>query len=433
MERYPYEKSIKNENGDWRKVYASTPEELAQKVKARKRQVEYLKALQANPTVAVYANTWMDMRPSDLSASRLADYDLALRQHILPYIGDKHIMEVTTQDIADMMHAQDGDAKNPQVKANAKLSRSMQQKVVYVLKGIFAQAVTDGYIKNDPTETLKPGGKTTEQKDALTHPQREQLEATIRDTRVYPFVMLGLYAGLRREEILGLKWDAVHLTGKAPYIEVVRSLKWEGGHPVLSNELKSSAAKRNVPIPDNLVAVLRALQASQAPGTAYVITDTRGRLMSQQAYTNLWALVQRRQTDAYRPHRKSRTRFKPGEKKNHRGERPSVPHVLDFAVTPHTLRRTYASELILAGVNLKKAQYLLGHKKAETTLNWYAKLMDNRPEDLIGDVRATFKTPDNTVAALRSGRYRVKKITSKITCPPLSTRYLTPKKTGNED
>lgn len=67
---------------------------------------------------------------------------------------------------------------------------------------------------------------------------------------------------------------------------------------------------------------------------------------------------------------------------------------IDFHVTPHILRHTYATNLILAGVNIKKVQYLLGHAKVETTLNIYTHLMENRPEDLIRDIRMAFEKPE---------------------------------------
>jgi len=46
---------------------------------------------------------------------------------------------------------------------------------------------------------------------------------TIRDLPPYVFVMLGLYAGLRREEILALKWDCVFLDTETPYLLVRRA------------------------------------------------------------------------------------------------------------------------------------------------------------------------------------------------------------------
>jgi len=377
---YPYKKYLKDERGKWIRVYAATPEELARKVEERRREIEYNAALLANPTVAMMARTWMELQPSTLSASRLSDFDLSLRLHILPHIGGLACMEVTARDIADLMHKEDH------------LSQSMQQKLVYVLKGVFALARADGYITTDPCAELKAGGVAPKQKDSLTKAQRRILIDAVRGTRVYTFVMLALFAGLRREEALGLKWDKVTLDGDVPCLDVCRALHWDPGQPPrMADELKTDAARRIVTIPPALVDALR--EAKAASSSEYVICDTQGRPCTEAAWRSLWGLVERRQTETYRPKKKRSTSSEldaSGKKKNRRGERPGVPHTIDFYVTPHTLRRSYATELILGGCDIKTAQYLLGHTKAETTLNWYAKIMGGRPDETIEKVRAAF-------------------------------------------
>ena len=69
--------------------------------------------------------------------------------------------------------------------------------------------------------------------------------------------MIGLYAGLRREEILALKWDSVYLESDTPYISVRRAWHTEHNRPVITVELKTKAARRDIPIPKNLADCLR--------------------------------------------------------------------------------------------------------------------------------------------------------------------------------
>ena len=77
------------------------------------------------------------------------------------------------------------------------------------------------YIKNSPCRKIPAkGGKPQKDREALTDEQVEKLLLAIKGLPPYVFVMLGLYAGLRREEILGLKWDCVFLDGKTPYLSV---------------------------------------------------------------------------------------------------------------------------------------------------------------------------------------------------------------------
>lgn len=86
---------------------------------------------------------------------------------------------------------------------------------------------------------------------------------SIRELPPYVFVMIGLYAGLRREEILGLQWDCVFLDEKTPYISVRRAWHVEGGKPVVNTLLRTPAAKRDVPIPKCLVACLKEARENQ--------------------------------------------------------------------------------------------------------------------------------------------------------------------------
>ena len=58
--------------------------------------------------------------------------------------------------------------------------------------------------------------------------QVERLLDAIRGLPPYVFVMIGLYAGLRREEILALQWDSVYLDTDAPYLTVRRA--WHTEH-----------------------------------------------------------------------------------------------------------------------------------------------------------------------------------------------------------
>ena len=67
--------------------------------------------------------------------------------------------------------------------------------------------------------------------------------------RLIVFVMIGLYAGLRREEILALQWDSVYLDTDTPYLTVRRAWHTEHNRPVISDELKTKAAERNIPLP----------------------------------------------------------------------------------------------------------------------------------------------------------------------------------------
>ena len=61
---------------------------------------------------------------------------------------------------------------------------------------------------------------------------------------------------------------------------------------------------------------------------------------------------------------------------------PKIRYTLDFDVTPHLLRHTYITNLLYAGVDPKTVQYLAGHENSKTTMDIYARVKYNKPEEL---------------------------------------------------
>ena len=209
-------------------------------------------------------------------------------------------------------------------------------------------------IQDNPTIYLsgKNGGVPQKEKNPLTDDQVERLLDAIRGLPPYVFVMLGLYAGLRREEILALQWDSVFLDEAAPYLTVCRAWHTEHNRPVIMSELKTKAAHRDVPLPDCLTKCLR--EAKETSTSDYVVATVKP-VRGESAAHN-WKGV----------------------------------YSLDFEVTPHLLRHTYITNLIHASVDPKTVQYLAGHENSKITMDIYAKAKYNRPDELAGILEDTF-------------------------------------------
>lgn len=371
-------KKVKDERGVWIPVYAKTPEELEAKVAARLTQIEAAKALAANPYVYQVAADWY-ATTTQRSFKRREDYRNAINRHICPVIGQMHISEVTTADVASVMAAADG------------YSRSLQDKIASTLRQVFAYAEDQGYISSSPCGKLKAGGKKPAEKTALTPAEQATLLRVVAGQQIEGFVWLGLFAGLRREEILGLMWDCVVLDGTAPHVKVRRALRWEHNRPIVSDALKSYAARRDVPIPPQLSNWLRERQAA----SGYVICTKAGQPWSEASFKSAWGYIKRRQTGTA-----SRQRLDPKTRKlckvqvekklGDKVPNSAVTIEIDFPVTPHILRHTYATSLLMAGTNIKVVQHLLGHEKVDTTLNIYTHLMERSAEANIGAVCEAF-------------------------------------------
>ena len=64
-------------------------------------------------------------------------------------------------------------------------------------------------------------------------------------------------------------------------------------------------------------------------------------------------------------------------------------------MTPHQLRHTYITNLIHAGVDPKTVQYLAGHENSKVTMDIYAKVKYNKPEQLSSVVNQALKLPSS--------------------------------------
>ena len=168
--------------------------------------------------------------------------------------------------------------------------------------------------------------------------------------------MLGLYAGLRREEILGLQWDSVYLDCEAPYLTVRRAWHTEHNRPVILTELKTKAAHRNVPLPDNLLECLK--EAKKTSTSDFVVANRDGDPLSYTQFKRLWQYIVTRTTKE-----RCYYRYEDGKR---------VKHTVD----PKTV------------------QYLAGHESSKITMDIYAKVKYNRPEQLAGVLEDAFASWD---------------------------------------
>ena len=72
------------------------------------------------------------------------------------------------------------------------------------------------------------------------------------------------------------------------------------------------------------------------------------------------------------------------------GDNSDVVYSLDFQVTPHQLRHTYITNLIYSGTAPKTVQYLAGHQHSKITMDIYAKVKYNKPNQLSSVVNKAF-------------------------------------------
>ena len=332
--------------------------------------------------VGKYCEKWLLMQSVHVRATTMTDYTSKVRRHIIKELGDMRMADVTLDDIQIAL-----------VPVSQK-SASVYKSVVVLYKSIFRAAKESRVIDKNPTVylTSKGGGVPQKEKEALTDEQAARLLDAIQGLPPYVFVMLGLYAGLRREEILALQWDSVYLDTDTPYLTVRRAWHTESNRPVILDELKTKAAERNIPLPICLADCLKEAKANST--SEYVVPNRDGDPLSYTQFKRLWQYivtrtVKERSYYRYEDGKRVRHTVTPvlGEKAAHNGK---VVYSLDFEVTPHQLRHTYITNLIHSSVDPKTVQYLAGHESSKITMDIYAKVKYNRPDELVKSMGGAF-------------------------------------------
>ena len=382
-----YRTRIKDADGKLVALYARTPEELYNKETIALEQIENATFHRKTPTVAEYCEKWLLMQSVHVRTTTLTDYTSKVRRHIIAELGDKRMGEVSLDDIQLALVSV------------SKKSASVYKSVVILYKSIFRAAKESRIIDNNPTIylTTKGGGVPQKDKAALTDEQVERLLDAVEGLPTYVFVMLGLYAGLRREEILALKWDSVYLDGNFPYLTVRRAWHTENNRPVILEELKTKAAERNIPLPTCLAECLK--ETKENSTSEYVVPNRDGNPLSYTQFKRLWQYVvtrtvKERSYYRYEDGKRVKHTVTPvlGEKAAHNG---NVVYSLDFEVTPHQLRHTYITNLIHSSVDPKTVQYLAGHESSKIIMDIYAKVKYNRPDELVRTMGNAFSQWDS--------------------------------------
>ena len=378
-----YRTRITDADGKQVSLYATTCEELYDKQLEGRRQVEEIIFRRKHPTVAEYCEKWLLMQSAKVSTATIKGYRQNMKNYVISSLGDMYMEEVTADDIRLAL-----------VPLSQK-SKGLYDTVNMLIKCVFYSAERSQLITDNPCVGISAkGGKASKKKDALTDQQVAILLDTVKELPPYLFIMIGLYSGLRREEILALQWDCVFLDESTPYISVRRAWRAEHNRPVISTVLKTKAAKRDIPIPGKLVECLK--EAKEKSKSEYVISDRNGNALAESQFVRVWKYIAVRSTEercycTYVNGQKIKHVVKPklGE---HQPNNPKLVYTMDFQVTPHQLRHTYITNLIYASVDPKTVQYLAGHENSKVTMDIYAKVKYNKPAQLHGVINRAIDT-----------------------------------------
>jgi integrase len=269
--------------------------------------------------------------------STLRLYAQVLRQHILPELGGARLSDVRTPDVQDVVDRLVADGVDPATIRNA----------INPLRGIFRRAVARGELAVNPTSGLElPAPRGVRDRIAAPAEATELIAALpARDRALWATAM---YAGLRRGELLALRWEDVNLAEGV--IRVRRSYDPKAG---VYLEPKTRAGRRNVPIASVLRGTLIEHRLATGRSDGLVFGGTAERPFTPSNAT-------RRAATAWERANESRRK---------QGQEPMQP------ISLHECRHTFASLMIAANVNAKALSAYMGHASVTITYDRYGHLM----------------------------------------------------------
>lgn len=319
-----YQRKVTLSDGRQKIVYGRTESELKAAVSSLLSEDDAGLQIGDHTLVGEWAKIWLNSYKLSLRAATVRMYRGCYNKHIMPVLGCMELRDVRPVHVRKVMSS------------IADKSESTQSKVLLTMRQLFETARQNSLLLRNPCDGIKitRHAKSTAKK-YLTPEQADTLMRTVTEPRARAFCALCLYAGLRKEEALGLRWDDIGPASMA----ISRGVTFpDGNQPDPSMELKNRASRRVLPIPKKLREVLLATPHIGE----YVVPTSTGEVMTSTVYQRLW--------------------------------KSSVASLLDFPLHAHMLRHTYATTLYRAGVDLRTAQQLLGHATIQMTAEIYTHL-----------------------------------------------------------
>ena len=237
-----------------------------------------------------------------------------------------------------------------------------------LLSGIMDQAVRDGLIAINPvkeatmnkTLILKHAKVKNDDDDFFSFKEAQLFLAIAESHELYELFFVTLFFGLRREEVLGLRWSCVDFDAK----------EFRVNHTVTKgmtvnrvNSTKTATSARTYPLTEEQVKMFKHLKAK----------ETENRDLFGSAYHDNDYIFKHEDGSLYYPDYPTKAFGK--LIKAH----PELPQGITF----HGLRKSCVSILVHEGYDVKRIQKWVGHADIDTTLKIYAKVKDKEAKQEI--------------------------------------------------
>ena len=313
----------------------------------RKRYSQPTKSKDDDILFADFMEQWLDVVKGSITTVTYSSYANMVKVIIAPYFREKNITlkGLQSKDIQDFYQEQ--------------LNRVKASTVIHYHANIhkaLKYAVKLELISNNPADRVERPKQEKFQGSFYSSEELNDLFDAVAGTRLELAVLLGAFYGLRRSEIVGLKWDAIDFKKNTITINhTVTSCNLDGKCVVLAKDTtKTKSSRRTLPLVpffrDKLLNIKSQQEANKKlcgrsynkDYLDYIYVDEIGDRIKPNYITGQFPKLLEKQ--GFR-----RIRF-------------------------HDLRHSCASLLLASGVPMKNIQEWLGHSDFSTTANIYAHL-----------------------------------------------------------
>ncbi len=313
-------------------------------------------------TLAQFLDRWIEHEASSVSPKTLERYAELARKNIVPLLGHVTMAKLRAEAIdAAWTKALASGRRDGKGGLAPRTVHHMRRVLIKALN----QAVVWEIITKNPAALSKAPKVERKAMTAYGAETTAQLLEALKETRIYIPALLAVMCGLRRGEIVALRWRSIDLDSRRmSIVETAEQTKAE----VRQKETKTGRA-RVVDLSTSVVAELRRHRAAQAEeqlrlgirpdDNAFVVAQIDGRPIQPNSLTHEWTRILAT-TDL------ERIRF-------------------------HDLRHSHATQMLAAGVHPKVAQERLGHSTIAITLDIYSHVMPGMGADAAERVDAAVR------------------------------------------
>jgi integrase len=263
-------------------------------------------------------------------------YERMIRLHITPALGSFPLRDLCTPGGLAQLKA-----LYKEMVERKGLSVRMAEIADRLLHAALETAVEERILPRNPCDMIKdkPRARYNPQhRPVLPRDRVGEVLALADGSTYYLPLLIAMATGMRRAEIVGLRWANVDL--QARVIRVREQLQADRHGRLTLQPLKTESSSRDIPLPGDLIQVLRQVRETAAPEIEFVCATRSGKPIRPDNLDHAWATI-RRKLD--------------------------LPRNLTF----HDLRHSFTNWLVEKGVDIKTVSAILGHRSELFTLSVY--------------------------------------------------------------